>query len=745
MNYHRDLWKEIKSEYLRQVEEALKVVGQSNTKEMLEDLDAHLERKYRDLTMEERSLEKFEKIIAQMGPASDYVELLKTGGSETPAQPPENGESSSSPNDGHDKASLENATTKRVGMPVFIPAPSPYDDHAVLRKAKWLGLGVLAAVVIAVLIFVLPAQLKHQDSEDKMPDSGRPPTIVSPPTAGANNNLDMDLQTYIISFTTASDVNAITARELFSLFSAKQSPKIKTHHYRTEVRENKLVGLICVDGKAALDTTTQMLLASNDLKLVSIEPATEETLKKLYAMGQPSLTVKPPVRQVAQQDINTSTANHIIVPGEQVGDFKLGMSKDDVLKKLGISEAENSIKGDGIILNIIDDKLTSIDVLSSLYKFINGLGIGDSEQKIKQTFGDEFQLKETEGKDFLIYGAQGLQFEIHKKNRTLMELSVISKSFSERRNETKVNNTQKIQPKYSGESVVFVAKWAVDGIVVGKSNCTARFVRSRLGAPKRIDSNGRMLRYTDDGIDFLFSPNASGPLSEIHLNNGFEGRLDTGISFTSTQQDVFAAYGAPVETIKADDLHGRNVERVLYQKDDTSRIYYGKCGLIFWFRDNHIVQIVVFEGQMKSADSIQSLGMGQPSNGFAENFLMPIQSWMQNGRTVDKIDYPFVSDPQAVGRWTSVDFVRSIENFDLANKSWSGDLYLKGMNFIDGGATGGPWTWTKGLVIHPGDKTAARYLIKDFNGVKYMFFEWKSGDYTLRQQKPSFYVLKKTG
>ena len=579
---------------------------------MLEDLDAHLERKYRDLTLEQRCLEKFEKIIAQMGPASDYVELLKTGGSETPAQPPpppENGESSSSPTDEPDKANIEeNTTAKRVGMPVFIPASPPYDDQAVLRKAKWLGAGVLVVVAIAVLIFVLPAQLKHQDGGDKMPDSGRqPPTVsppaavpLAPPTAGTINNLDLELQTYIISFTTASDVNAITARELFGMFITKQPPTIKTHHYRTEVRENKLIGLICVDGKSDFDATTQMLLSSNDLKLVSMEPATENSLKKLYAMGQPSLTAKPLVRQIAQQNISTSTADHIIVPGERVGDFKLGMSKDDVLKKLGKSEAENSIKADGIILNIVDDKITSIDVLSSLYKFINGLGIGDSEQKIKQTFGDEFQLKETEGKDFLIYGDQGLQFEINKKNRTLMELSVISKSSSERRNETKVNNAQKIQPKYSGESVVFINKRGVNGIVVGKPNCNARFVRSLMGTPTRTDSNGRMLRYTDDGIDFLFSPNASGPLSEIHLNNGFEGRLDTGISFASKQQEVFAAYGTPVETIRASDLHGRNVDRVLYVKDDTSRIYYGKCGLIFWFRDGHIVQIVIFKGKMKS-------------------------------------------------------------------------------------------------------------------------------------------------
>jgi bla regulator protein BlaR1 len=32
---------------------------------------------------------------------------------------------------------------------------------------------------------------------------------------------------------------------------------------------------------------------------------------------------------------------------------------------------------------------------------------------------------------------------------------------------------------------------------------------------------------------------------------------------------------------------------------------------------------------------------------------------------VDKIDYPFVTDPQLIGRWQSVDFVDNIEDFKV--------------------------------------------------------------------------------
>jgi hypothetical protein len=51
--------------------------------------------------------------------------------------------------------------------------------------------------------------------------------------------------------------------------------------------------------------------------------------------------------------------------------------------------------------------------------------------------------------------------------------------------------------------------------------------------------------------------------------------------------------------------------------------------------------------------------------------------------------------------------------------------------------------WTKGLIIVPAAKIASRYEIKEIDGSTYMFYEWKSGDYTLRQRKPKYYVLKK--
>lgn len=112
------------------------------------------------------------------------------------------------------------------------------------------------------------------------------------------------------------------------------------------------------------------------------------------------------------------------------------------------------------------------------------------------------------------------------------------------------------------------------------------------------------------------------------------------------------------------------------------------------------------------------------------------------GRYVDKIDYPFVDDPRVIGQWESVDFLKDPAQFTPAEKNWKSNLYLKAITFLPEGKTREWWTWTKGLLLHDGDKTASRYEIKSIGGQNYMFLEWKSGDYVIRHQKPLYYVLR---
>lgn len=114
------------------------------------------------------------------------------------------------------------------------------------------------------------------------------------------------------------------------------------------------------------------------------------------------------------------------------------------------------------------------------------------------------------------------------------------------------------------------------------------------------------------------------------------------------------------------------------------------------------------------------------------------------GRIADDIDLPFVDDPAVVGTWRSVDFVKEPPAFTPGLRSWRGGLYLKELVFLPGGKSPNAWlTWTKGVLLHHGDRTASRYELKKLDGHEYMFLEWKSGDYTLKHRKPEYYVLEK--
>ena len=143
--------------------------------------------------------------------------------------------------------------------------------------------------------------------------------------------------------------------------------------------------------------------------------------------------------QYVQTDRRPQPETATIVPGVRVGDYTVGMSKDDVLKKLGKPDIiyaggeecslddlpRQYVMAFGDLSFLIDYRsVEEVWVRSPLYKLTNGLGVGDSEEKIKQAFGDDFQLQESKWKDFLNYEDKGIQFEIHKKNRRVMQIGV---------------------------------------------------------------------------------------------------------------------------------------------------------------------------------------------------------------------------------------------------------------------------------------------------------------------------------
>jgi hypothetical protein len=114
---------------------------------------------------------------------------------------------------------------------------------------------------------------------------------------------------------------------------------------------------------------------------------------------------------------------------------------------------------------------------------------------------------------------------------------------------------------------------------------------------------------------------------------------------------------------------------------------------------------------------------------------------------VDFVDYAFTDDPAVLGTWWSVDFVEDKKAFTPGIKSYPEDLYLKKLEFKPNGVMGGdvPWKWTKGHVLTAGGMaTDSAYELMQSAGKTYLFYQWKSGDYSLRYDKPSYYVLVKS-
>jgi serine protease AprX len=188
------------------------------------------------------------------------------------------------------------------------------------------------------------------------------------------------------------------------------------------------------------------------LKLSDGSRRRQEMMWKMVWLGVVCCAVLP-LAAVAADRVEDSSADavlvqedsgaNIIVPGVGVGEFTLGMSKDDVLKRLGEPRsiflggerytldnlpAEYYMYFGDISFHIAEGCVKEVGVLGPLYKFANGLGVGDREQKIKQAFGDDFEIQETGSKDFLTYADEGLAFEIDKKNRTAMEINVSQKN-----------------------------------------------------------------------------------------------------------------------------------------------------------------------------------------------------------------------------------------------------------------------------------------------------------------------------
>ncbi len=407
---------------------------------------------------------------------------------------------------------------------------------------------------------------------------------------------------------------------------------------------------------------------------------------------------------------------YIIIPGARVGDYTFNMSRNDVLASLGNPKfifygnnrytlenlPENYYMSYGdISFRIGDDSVREITVLSPAYKFPNGLKVGDSEQKVKKIFGEDFNIREFEKKDFLSYEDENLMFEIHKQDRTVMEINVTPSPASGHYRKADIPATTYINEK--GRLVDKIDyPFVNDPKVVGGWK-TVDFVREiKDFDPLERNWGGKLwLNH------IIFEKGGTMPRSDCTWTKGLVLSDDTASKY------------------------------ILKEIDGSSYMFYE------WKSGDYTIRYMKPFYYVLKKVSLEEVKY-EPKYGPKAD--IPETSHInKEGHIVDKIDWPFVNDPRLIGTWESVDFIGEIEQFDPDEKNWDhGELYLKGLIFKPNGKTFKPWwTWTKGLIFHSGDKTASKYTIKNIEGSTYMFYEWKSGDYVIRHRKPSYYVLKK--
>lgn len=99
-------------------------------------------------------------------------------------------------------------------------------------------------------------------------------------------------------------------------------------------------------------------------------------------------------------------------------------------------------------------------------------------------------------------------------------------------------------------------------------------------------------------------------------------------------------------------------------------------------------------------------------------------------------------DPRAMGRWVTVDFVETIEQFVPGRRQSPRDFFLTDLEFYNDMKTSKSWLWSKGKFFDPTDQKQGEYQIHAIEGKEYLFLEWLPGQNSQTGRSP-YYVLEK--
>lgn len=248
---------------------------------------------------------------------------------------------------------------------------------------------------------------------------------------------------------------------------------------------------------------------------------------------------------------------------------------------------------------------------------------------------------------------------------------------------------------------------------------------------EKIPTDNYCMIYPRDFSIFM----QQGSIGELRFESPAAGYVfHDKIRIGSSLDEVLAVLGEAPKTVEGEPVSWIN--DVLYMDIDgqKGRCYYQRSDWnVRMFFDNYKVS-ALFLTRSSSTDNKEILRKED----------LPSTSFINEDRhIIDKVDYPFVNDPEVIGYWEGVDFVNYIEDFDPNKRSYRGDLFLKELFVLENGKTNLHFNWTKGLFLDVEGKEASKYVIEEIDDTTYMFFEGKAGDYKIYHIKPKFYVLKK--
>lgn len=128
--------------------------------------------------------------------------------------------------------------------------------------------------------------------------------------------------------------------------------------------------------------------------------------------------------------VGFAEADQLIVPGQRIGDIKLGMKMDEVTRILGNPDKDPSHTEDGLLeYHFMKSHLLMVDVepssktvkmiatgLISSYKTSNGIQIGSPVEEVQKQMGSINLIKLNETSYTLKYPGKGIEFILRDKD-----------------------------------------------------------------------------------------------------------------------------------------------------------------------------------------------------------------------------------------------------------------------------------------------------------------------------------------